>query len=350
MIRVLIVDDNAVARDLLTQILLSAGSFEIVAEAKDGLQAVELARRLRPDLILMDIHMPNMDGFEATQEIMIAAPTPIVIVSASTMVHEVEVAMRALRAGALTLLLKPPGPNSPDFEEASQELIDVLRTMSDVKVVRRISPKTTKNSLPEPTFVAARHVQHSKTNFDICVIAASTGGPPALQKLLMEIPVEFPVPILLVQHMAAGFLEGFVRWLDSSVQLRVKSAVADELMRRGTVYVGPENQHMGISADGRIALSGEPRIGGFRPSATHLFQSAADAYGARTLALILTGMGTDGLDGLQAIHKVGGTIFAQDEATSVVYGMPSAAVAAGIVSRILPLDEIAPEVLRFLTA
>lgn len=339
MIRVLITDDSATARQLLSFILSSASDIQVVGEAVNGEEAVRMASTLRPNLILMDIHMPVMDGLAATQEIMMHTPTPIVIVSASTMVHETETAMLSLRAGALTLLLKPAGPAAPDHERSCRELIDTVRAMSDVKVVRHHRPY----SAPERRLLKARPVAHSPIS--ICAVATSTGGPPALQKLFSGLPADFPVPILVVQHIATGFTEGLAKWLDNSLALTVKVAEMGERLRPGTIYVAREDFHLGIARDGTALLSKAPVIEGFRPSATFLFRSVAEVYGNRTLALILTGMGHDGVEGLRDIRKAGGTIFAQDEASCVVFGMPRAAVSENLPDQILPLDRMATAIL-----
>lgn len=339
MIRVLITDDSATSRQLLSHILSSAADIQVVGEAMNGQEAVRMAGTLRPNLILMDIHMPVMDGLVATREIMMHSPTPIVLISASTMVHETETAMQALRAGALTLLLKPAGPAAPNHERSCQELIETVRAMSDVKVVRHhrpYSPLERRSLKSNPT---------THPPISICAVATSTGGPPALQKLFSGLAADFPVPIVVVQHIATGFTEGLAKWLDGSLALTVKVAEMGERLRPGTIYLAREDYHLGVTRDGTALLSKAATIEGFRPSATYLFRSVAEAYGNRTLALILTGMGRDGVEGLCAVRKVGGTIFAQDEASCVVYGMPGAAVAEGLVDQIVPLDRMAKAIL-----
>ena len=339
MIRVLITDDSATARHLLSHILSSAPDIQVVGEAINGAEAVRLASTLRPSLILMDIHMPVMDGLAATQEIMMHTPTPIVLISASTMVHETETAMLALRAGALTLLLKPAGPAAPNHDRACQELINTVRAMADVKVVRHHHPYSVPASRPRPAGAVTR------SPIGICAVATSTGGPPALQKLFSGLPADFPVPILVVQHIATGFTEGLAKWLDTSLALTVKVAEMGEHLHPGTIYLAREDYHLGVARDGTAIFSRAALIEGFRPSATFLFCSVAEVYGSRTLALILTGMGHDGVEGLRAVRQSGGTIFAQDEASCVVFGMPGAAVAEDLADQILPLDSMAKAVL-----
>jgi two-component system chemotaxis response regulator CheB len=343
MIRVLIADDSATARQLLSYILAGASDIQVVGEAVNGEEAVRKAGILRPNLILMDIHMPVMDGLQATQQIMMNTPTPIVLVSASTMVHETETAMLALRAGALTLLLKPAGPVDPNHEQACRELVNTVRAMADVKVVRH--HRTSVPVVVSRPLKTAPPTSTDSTAIKICAVATSTGGPPALQKIFGAVPGDFPMPIVVVQHIAKGFTEGLAEWMDSNLALTVKVAKNGERLLPGTMYFAPDDHHLGVGRDGTARLSDAPPIGGFRPSGTHLFRSVAESYGSRTLALILTGMGCDGVEGLRNIREVGGTIFAQDEATCVVNGMPGAAVAAGLADQVVPLDRMAQAVL-----
>ncbi len=343
MIRVLITDDSATSRELLSHILSSASDIQVVGEAVNGAEAVRLASSLRPSIILMDIHMPVMDGLAATQEIMMQTPTPIVLVSASTMVHETETAMQALRAGALTLLLKPAGPAASNHDQSSQQLINTVRAMSDVKVVRHHRSHSTPARSPLPKSPASR------SPFSICAAATSTGGPPALQKIFSELPADFPVPVVVVQHIATGFTEGLAKWLDTSVPLTVKVAEMGERLRPGTIYLAREDYHLGVARDGTALLAKAAAIEGFRPAATYLFRSVAEVYGNRTLAVILTGMGRDGVEGLRDVRHAGGTIFAQDEASCVVYGMPGAAVAEELTDQILPLNRLAKGILSLVT-
>lgn len=350
MIRILVVDDSPTARGALCGILESDPEMEVVGQAKDGREGVEMAKRLRPDLVTMDLQMPRMDGFQATEEIMIEAPTPIVIVSASTRIQEVETAMQALRAGALTLLLKPPGPTSPDFEKARQEILSAVKAMADVKVIRRYRRKqdvSTATETPAPAAPASAAEAAPPASVRAVAVTASTGGPPALNALLGELPEDFPAPILLVQHMAAGFIEGFVSWLDSVVALRVKLASHHEPTVGGVVYVAPQNRHLGVTREGRIRLSDEPPISGFRPAGTHLFDAVAKHFGEDSIAVILTGMGRDGVDGMRAIHQAGGRTMVQDEESCVVFGMPKAAIDEGLVDVVSPLPKMARQLMRW---
>jgi two-component system chemotaxis response regulator CheB len=346
MIRVLVVDDSPTARALLVEILRGDPEIEVVGEAKDGLEAVEQTIKLRPDLVTMDVRMPRLDGFAATKEIMIVAPTPIVIVTASLEPREVEVAMQSLRTGALAALRKPPGPRSAGFEEAARRLVTTVKAMAHVKVVRHWRPlggaadqvPATKEQRRAPAPGPASSLPRPFRQ--VVALAASTGGPAALHRLLSQLPGDFAAPVLVVQHNSQGFMNGLVSWLNGSCDLSVKIAEQGEALQPHTVYVAPDDRHLGVSAQAVVTLSAAPPVGQFRPSGTFLFESAARAFGPSLVAVILTGMGDDGVEGLRAVRQAGGRVIAQDQASSVVWGMPGAAVAAGLADEVLPLDMI----------
>ncbi len=340
MIRVLVVDDSPTARALLVEILRSDPDIQVVGEAKDGQEGVELTARLRPTLVTMDVRMPRLDGFAATKEIMIASPTPIVIVTASFDTREVEIAMQALRAGALAVLRKPPGPESPAFEEAARKLVGTVKAMAQVKVVRHWRPPARPGDGARRAGEAGPAPAAARPSRRVVAVATSTGGPAALHRLLSGLPGDFPAPLLVVQHNAPGFMAGLVNWLDGSCDLTVKLAEQGEPLRPHTAYLAPDDRHLGVSSQATVVLSSAPPVGGFRPSGTHLFESAARACGPALVALILTGMGDDGVAGLRAVRQAGGQVIAQDEDSSVVWGMPGAAVAAGLADSVLPLDAI----------
>jgi two-component system chemotaxis response regulator CheB len=332
-IRVLLADDSPTARALLGGILREAGGFLIVGEAKDGLEAVQLVERLAPDLVMMDVHMPVLDGIAATREIMMRVPCPILIISAAT-ARDVDLSLTATQAGALLALPKPDGPASPRFAQQRDEIVAMARAMAHVKVVRRWQ----RQERSPPTRPVGRIAPGAA---ELVAMAASTGGPAALRTVLDALPPDFPTPIAIVQHIARDFAAGFAEWLAGSGRLRVKLAVDGERLLAGTVYVAPDDCHLLVTADGCASLTAERR-GRFRPSADALFESVGHNYGPRATAVIMTGMGTDGADGLQVAHARGTFVIAQDEESSIVFGMAREAILRGLADAVLPLDGIAP--------
>ncbi len=331
MIRVLIAEDSLTTRALLLEVLTSDPEVRVVGQAKNGVEAVAMTQSLRPDVVTMDIHMPEMDGLQATKEIMITAPTPIVIITGSSGAAGVEGSLHALRAGALDVLRKPPGPGLSGFDEAARQLVATVKAMSHVKVVRHWRAGPRPASAPRPP-AGARPV---------VAIAASTGGPVALQALLGDLPGEFAAPVLVVQHISPGFVAGLAAWLNTVCDLHAKVAEAGKALQPRTVYLAPDGLHLGVTRAGSVALSDAAPVGGFRPSGSFLFESVARAFGPAAVGVILTGMGEDGVAGLRALRQAGGRILAQDEKSSVVFGMPGAAVAAGVADQVLPLGAMA---------
>lgn len=333
MIRVLVAEDSAVAREYLVHLLESDPALEVVAVARNGAEAVELVGSLRPDVVVMDIEMPRMDGYEATRRIMERVPTPIVMVSAHSSELEGR-AFEALRAGALVLLNKPAGPGRPSDAGTTSELVATVKVMAEVKVVRRW-PKREPVPPPSPSRIeSARKIR-------VVAIGASAGGPPTIAQILGGLPASFGCPILLVQHIAPGFAGGLAEWLDRAAPLAVKLAEPDEWISRGTVYVAPDGVQMGVGQDGRIRLRSKLDVDGFCPSASHLLRSVAASYGAAAIGVLLTGMGRDGAAGLLDLRNVGGVTMAQDKESSVVFGMPMEAIRLGAAEHVLPPKRIA---------
>jgi two-component system chemotaxis response regulator CheB len=321
---------------LLTDVLQADPELKVVGVAQDGAEAVAMTKQLLPNVIVMDFHMPEMNGLDATRQIMIETPTPIVIVTASVDAREVAVSMDALRAGALTVMAKPLGPGSPGFEESARKFRATVKAMSQVKVVRRwaISRPFAQASAPVPS-----HAPRGPAR--ILALGASTGGPAALYRILSELPGNFPLPILVVQHIAHGFVKGLAAWLGSGAALEIKVGRQGEVLTPGTVYLPHDDRHLGLLDRNTLAISSAPPIGGFRPSASFLFESVGRLYGPAAVAVVLTGMGQDGLEGLRVVREMGGRIVAQDEESSIVFGMPGAAVGAGLADLTLPLSAIA---------
>lgn len=339
MIRVVLAEDSDTCRELLTVVLEADNQLRIVGQAHDGEAALTLTEQLRPDVVVMDACMPVMDGFAATRNIMLRCPTPIVIVSASMNVAHVATSMRALAAGALTLLPKPVSPNDPGFDELAQQFVRTVRAMADVKVVRRFhhgrTTTTTKSGLPQP-------LVEGRPRPRVIGIGASTGGPAALQRVLSDMPSEVSVPIVVVQHIARGFIEGLAGWLDAVTPHKVRVAVHGEQLYPGSVYLAPDDHQLWITRRGTVDLSRRAAVGGFLPSVNVLLSSLGESYGASALGVIMTGMGQDGTDGLRELRAAGALVIAQDEETSVVFGMPAAAISAGLVDAVLPLPMIGP--------
>ena len=340
MIRVVIAEDSPRIRDLLGEILRADPDIRVVGEAQNGVEAVEITRALHPDVVTMDIRMPRMDGFEATKEIMQRTPTPIVILSEPADVREMAVSMHALRLGALTLLLKP-SVASPDFEKSSRQFVSTVKAMSRVKVARRQA--VTPEAKPPKTRPASAQ-QASRAQ--LVAIAASIGGPSALHEILSVLPRDFGVPIMVVQHIGHGFTKGVADWLDTLSPVRVKVAEHREPLSPGVVYFAPEDRHLGVANRSTVLLSDAPPRDTFRPSGSFLFESVASVFGSSALGVILTGMGNDGVAGLEAVQEAGGRIIAQDEASSVVFGMPSAAIEAGLADLVLSPSAVATRLIE----
>lgn len=334
-IRVLVAEDSTTVRRLLVALFASDPAFEVVGEVTNGADAVAEAVALRPDLITMDVQMPLMDGLDATKAIMREAPTPILIVSAAASRADAGLSFSAMQAGALMVVPKPEPPAHPDFEAQRAQFLGMARAMAGVKVVRRWQPGGVR-----PSRATLRPTGRRGARPQCLALAASTGGPAALRRILDDLPRDLPVPVLVVQHMARGFMDGLAAWLGASVALRVVVPRDGDAPVPGTVYLAPDDRHLALSDDGRVALLDTAAVGGFRPAADVLFDAVARVHGASAVAAILTGMGRDGVDGLAALHAAGGRVLAQDEATSVVYGMAQEAVRAGVVDEILPLPRL----------
>ena len=338
MIKVLVADGAEADREALTRLLRTDPEIEVVGKTAHSVEALDMVKSLRPHVIVMGAYLPGSGGLRTTKEVMIEAPTPIVVVSDEHDARQVEMSILALRAGALAIA-SMPSSLMPDASEAGARLIATVKAMSQVKVVRRWREGA------RPWAAAPQSAPTIEPRTRIVAIAASTGGPAALQHILSELPADFGLPILVVQHIGSGFVDGLVQWLNSVCSLHVKRAVDGEFLSPHTVYVAPDDSHLGVTSRSRIVLSQVAQIDGFRPSATFLFESVARAFGASAVHVILTGMGRDGVSGLQVARKFQGTILAQDEASSVVFGMPGAAIDAGLADCVLPLPSIADQLI-----
>ena len=334
-IRVVIAEDSVVTREFLSSLIERAGGFEVVGVVGDGAAAVDATQRLRPDVVLMDIHMPRMNGYEATRRIMERTPTPIVLISASLDRDEVGMSFEALRAGALTVLGKPPGLGHPEAAVTAEQMLSTLRLMAEVKVVRRWPAAAA--PVPPPPAAPVLPMRRAR----LVAIGASTGGPAVLAEILGRLPAGLAAPVLVVQHIAPGCVGGLVEWLGGQTPLAVRVAQAGEPLHAATVYVAPDGHQMGVTRDGRVSLVGDAAADGFRPSATYLFESVARAMPQSSVGVLLTGMGRDGAAGLRALRDAGGLTIAQDRETSVIFGMPGEAIRLGAAAHVLPPEEIA---------
>ncbi len=336
-VRVLIVEDSRVIREFLEHIVGHDPRLEIVGAVGTAEEALSILDRVSPDVISMDIRLPGINGFEATQRIMAERPTPIVVVSASVECEELRITMNALRAGALTVLEKPMGTTSAEYEALAERLCTQLAIMSQVKVVRR-------RPSPMPTCALEPCAAHQPGGYRMLGIVASTGGPSALVQVLGMLGSDFPLPILLVQHITGSFLEGFASWLESVCPFSVV-VVRDRVFPvPGTVYLATQDRHLRVEWGALHVDAGDP-VCAQRPSGTVLFESMAKTLGAGALGVLLTGMGEDGAKGLLEIRKRGGHAIAEHESTAVVYGMPAEAVRLGAVHELLPLPAIGPRIL-----
>lgn len=341
-IRVLIADDSLVAREMLTQILASDPGIEVVGTAANGQEAVEMVERLRPDLVTMDVHMPKMDGLEATERIMAYTPTPILVVSSSVHGEGMGRAFDALAIGALEVIKKPEPRDWAALEAIGRDIIRRVKILARVRVITHIrgrrSPVHRAQAESTPPVTKRGAVQ-------LVAIGSSTGGPSALLSVLGRLPGNFPLPIVIAQHIAEGFVPGLASWLDAGSQIKVAAAENGKPVKAGVAYLAATGSNMEI--DGSVMRFTKPLAGQlYIPSADTLFESVARSYGPHAVGVLLTGMGVDGARGLKRMHDLGAPTICQDEATSTVWGMPKAAVDLGAAGAVLAVNDIAGEIER----
>jgi len=337
-IRVLLVEDSPTALELIRRMLASAPEIAIVGTAGNGLEALELIPLVRPDVICTDLHMPKMDGFELTREVMARHPLPILVLSISVQAEQKHNIFQTLEAGAVDILAKPLGGLHIDFGVTAHDLITKIRILSGVKVIGRRGAARNAVAIQPPPFLGAPSAPAAR----IIGIGASTGGPQALEGILRQLPADFALPLVCVQHIAEGFMQGLVDWLASSCRIRVRTAEEGTEPRPGSAYFPPDDRHLEIDPEGRFRCSGALPLSGHRPSVDIAFSSLACRYGAAAVGVLLTGMGQDGAQGLLEIARAGGLTIAQDEQSSVVFGMPRRAIELGAARHVLPLAQIGP--------
>ncbi len=338
MIRVLIVDDSKVVQEFLAYILSSDPEIRIAGFAASGEEAIARVMELRPDVITMDINMPGIDGVETTRRIMESTATPIVIVSGSEKVDDRSYVFKLLEAGALAVVKRPPDIRHAQHKQMRAELLQTVRLMSEVKVVRVIRRKQTDKDQNVENSIkpVARH-----GDVHLIAIGASTGGPAALQKILSLLPKDLNVPVVIVQHITMGFINGLQEWLSGTSAIPVKIAENEKQLQNGIAYFAPDGFHLGVTRDLKVSLFSGPPESGLIPAVDYLFRSVAENFGAHALGILLTGMGKDGAEGLRAMKEKGAVTIAQNQESSIVFGMPGEAVRLGAAVYILPPDEIA---------
>jgi two-component system, chemotaxis family, protein-glutamate methylesterase/glutaminase len=340
MIKVLIVEDSRAAQELIKHILSSDPDIEVIGTANNGVEALKFLEKKKPDVVTMDLYMPKMDGFETTRTIMETQPVPIVVVSASLDPAEVEKTWQAIGAGAVTVLEKPRGYGGKTGSEDAAKLVQTVKLMSQVKVVRRWGRLREKSpTAPDGNRVPLVTTKDQK--IEIVAIGASTGGPHVLRTLLSSLPGDFALPIAVVQHIAEGFTEGFVRWLDQCCSLNVCLAENRQTVQPGHVYVAPSGFQMKLEKKNRISLSADGSENGLKPSVASLFRSIAKEFGARAVGVLVTGMGKDGAREMKLMREEGAVTIAQDKESSVVHGMPGEAIKIGAVQHVLSPEAMA---------
>lgn len=339
MIRILIVDDSETEIQILKSIVATDRDIEVVGCANNGKEALAMVKKLKPDLITMDIVMPLMDGIEAIHMIMMSHPTPIVVISSKLNDNDLNFTFRALDAGALSVLEKPEVFNSPTFEATKKRVLETIKNMASIHVIKRkarITPSIQKIKI-KPSLAELRE-------YEILAIGTSVGGPQALKSIFTNLLVNFPVPIVVVQHMTPGFMTGFTKWLNDNTPLSVKVASDEEKLQPGTIYFAPDKYHLKVARQNQALiarLTQAPPVSGFCPSATVLMQSVAHACGKKAIGVLLTGMGNDGAQGLLEIKEAHGLTIIQDEESTVVFGMAGVAQAIGAVDKVVDLDKMA---------
>lgn len=342
-IDIMIVDDSTVFRKFLINSLEGAPDIRVVGTASNGVEAVGLLRNLKPDVVLMDINMPGMDGFDTTAEIMSTSPTPVIIISGEYSTHQIAKTFRALEVGAVDILPKPTGINHPNHDAEILKIITRIRLMSEIKVVRRTS-NSRSSSLAAATHGPIEFSLQTKSRLPVEIsvvgIGASAGGPMILQTILEGLPTGFDIPIVIVQHIEPSFAEGFAEWLGMTTNRKVCIATDGMRLEKGMIVLPPGDMHLGFRDYNVLEVTHGLPEQSLRPSINHLLLSMAAVYASSAIGIILSGMGSDGTIGLQRMRERGAVTIAQDAATSLIHGMPGSAIRANAATHIYTPEQI----------
>ena len=367
-IRVLVADDSAFMRKIVTDILNSSPDLEVIAKAKNGQDAIEKVTRLKPDVITMDLEMPVLDGLSALGYIMSECPTPVIMLSGAES-KQADVTITAFQYGAVDFILKPSGNISLDMAKIREELIKKVKAASNVEAKKlifieeqntkekhakrvKLAGETRENIHAEEHIIKEK-IENSHRGRKIVIIGTSTGGPRALQQVIPLLPSNLNAPVLVVQHMPAGFTKSLADRLNGQSRIRVREAEDGDIVEHGTVFVAPGDYHMIVKQEKMngvirevIGLTKNERVQGVRPSVDVLLNSVASIYGQNSVGVILTGMGSDGSEGIKKLKLAGGKVIAEDESTCVVYGMPRSIIEQNLADYILPIDKIAEGIVQ----
>ena len=338
-VRVFLVEDSPVASTILQRILASASEVEIVGIANDGISALKQIPQSKPDVVCTDLLMSKMDGWELIDRLMRQFPIPILVISEVITNDDTQKIAQLLEAGAIDVFPKPQTGFIKDYEKQKSKLIQKIIILSGVKVFAR--NKVASSVQFDNHDYPKKAAQKVNINYQIITIGVSTGGPKALQKIFSQLPADFPVPIVCTQHISVGFLSSLISWLSLDSSLKIKVAESGEKPTAGTIYFAPEQYHLTINHQERFCYDSSPLFDPYCPSITAMFQSFAQFYNQTMIGVLLTGMGKDGVAGMQEVYRRGGLNIAQDEASSVIFGMPFEAINLGIVQQVLSIDKIA---------
>ena len=348
--RVVLIEDSPVALEILQRLLNSSPEVDVVGVARDGIEGLEVINKTRPDVICTDFHMENMDGLELTQRVMADDPRPILVISNFVQKADVDNVFRLLQAGAADVFPKPSTDSPTDYEQLKSALVTKIKVLSHMKVTQKRKQQPLSGSVKPITSGAFSGNQPLMTNVSsrvkVVALGASTGALPAIQKIVCQLPGNFPLPIICTVHVSTGVLSGLVNWLSTECPLRVKIAEVGESPAPGTVYFAPEKNDLELDARGKFIYSDCPETNKHCPSITATFKSIARFYGKATAAVLLTGLGRDGAEGLQAIAQAGGITVAQEEKGGGAFGMVKEAMNLDAVQQVLAIDKIAPFLIK----